>query len=58
MGGKDLEHVEELLVNVEGDLAELEKGGENASMAFYMVLGGVFFLPVILAFGTICWWFR
>ena len=50
--------MEELLEDVEGELAEVEKGVEKANMALYMVLGGIFFLQVIMAFGSTCWWIR
>ena len=50
--------MEELLEDVEGELAEVEKGVENGNIALYMVLGGIFFLLVIIAFGSICWWIR
>ena len=51
---KDLDPVEELLEDVEGELAEVEMGVEKASMVLIMALGGVFFL----AFGSTCWWIR
>ena len=47
-----------MLEDVEGELAEVEKGVEKANMALYMVLGGVLFLQVILAFGSTWWWIR
>ena len=50
--------MEELLEDVEGELAEVEIGVEKANMALFMVLGGLLFLHVVLAFGSTCWWIR
>ena len=47
-----------MLGDLEGTLAEVEKEVEEANMALYMVLGGVLFLQVILAFGSTWWWIR